>query len=112
MLLAARASRVDEGYVSLFCHLTATGDLTTCRVMSEDPSQGGYGAVSLALAEKLKVTLPANLVVDPNDEVAFSIGYRRDGRTTICAPPFCVNEGPPPPPPISPANPAVPVGAS
>ena len=48
-----RAQRVPQwkgGHAAIRCRVTARGELTACRVASEDPPGAGFGAAALKLA--------------------------------------------------------------
>lgn len=51
---AALAARLG-GRATIHCGVAVTGDLTDCRVISEDPVGNGFGDAALALAPKFKM---------------------------------------------------------
>jgi protein TonB len=52
-----RAVRLNaSGLATITCEVTASGDVTACRVVSETPDDMGFGAAALKLARYFKMT--------------------------------------------------------
>ena len=51
-----RASRMNQnGKATISCTVTASGGLTGCSIVSEDPSDYGFGGAALKLAHLFKM---------------------------------------------------------
>jgi protein TonB len=52
---SAAKERGTEGRATIECTVTASGTLTACRVISEDPSGSGFGEATIRAATRFKM---------------------------------------------------------
>jgi protein TonB len=62
------------GLVSLQCKTSLKGEMTDCRVMSETPSDQGFGEVALRLSDRMQMRTDVE-TFRPNAKVRFDVTF-------------------------------------